>query len=221
MGYPDKSTPKPDADFQSRLTTSFGRLKAATGLARSPQPEPAQTPAPQAPPAPLVLSAQDMVDTPPLTHAGPSILSAKVELNGTLNAPTALHVYGAVKGDVRAADLAVFPGGSIKGDVIAESVVVHGSIEGDIQAKKVQLCSGALRRPSRVYRSAATIPPTSNRLHPSATGQRQPPRRAPDATPRRRNSPSEQHGRSARPASGSRPCSSPDRRRIHWGCSRR
>jgi cytoskeletal protein CcmA (bactofilin family) len=148
MGYPDQPTPKPDADFQSRLTTSFGRLKAATGLARAPQPEPATAPAPAPPPtpAPLVLSAQDVVDTPPLTHAGPSVLSAKVELNGTLNAPTALHIYGAVKGDVRAADLAVFPGGSIKGDVIAGSVVVHGSIEGDIQAKNVQLCSGAFVR---------------------------------------------------------------------------
>ena len=153
MGYPDKSTPKPDGDFQSRLTTSFDRLKAATGLARSSQSEPGAPATAPVPPvstapaaAPPVLPAQDKVDTPPLAHASPSILSANVELNGTLNAPTALHVYGAVKGDVRAADLAVFPGGSIKGDVVAESVVVHGSIEGDIQAKKVQLCSGAFVR---------------------------------------------------------------------------
>jgi cytoskeletal protein CcmA (bactofilin family) len=140
MGHPDNSTPKPDADFQSRLTTSFGRLKAATGLAKSHPPEPAPAP------APLVLSAQDMVDTPPPTHAGPSILSANVELTGSLNAPTALHIYGAVKGDVRATDLIIFAGGSVKGDVIAESVLVHGSIEGDVQAKKVQLCSGAVVR---------------------------------------------------------------------------
>ena len=140
MGYPDYPTSKPDADFQSKLTTSFGRLKAATGLAtglaRSAQPEP----------APLVLSAQDMVDTPPPTHAGPSVLSANVDLTGSLNAPTTLHIYGAIKGNVRAADLIIFAGGSIKGDVVAESVLVHGSIEGDIQAKKVQLCSGGVVR---------------------------------------------------------------------------
>jgi cytoskeletal protein CcmA (bactofilin family) len=159
MGYPDKPTPKLDADFQSRLTTSFGRLKAATGLARSSQseppvaPAPAPVPAPPPMPAPPVVSAQDTIDAPPLSHAGPSILSEKVELNGTLNAPTALHIYGAVKGDVRAGDLSVFPGGSIKGDVVAESVVVHGSIEGDIQAKKVQLCSGALVRGDIVHSS--------------------------------------------------------------------
>ena len=150
MGYPDKPTPKPDADFQSRLTTSFGRLKAATGLARSsllaPAISPAPAPVPAPPSAPLAPSVREAVDTLPLTHASPSILSEKVELNGTLNTPTALHIYGAVKGDVRAGDLAVFPGGSIKGDVVAESVVVHGSIEGDIQARKVQLCSGAFVR---------------------------------------------------------------------------
>jgi cytoskeletal protein CcmA (bactofilin family) len=139
----DNSTPKPDADFQSKLTTSFGRLKAATGLARSAQLEP----------APLVLSAQDMADTPPPTHAGPSVLSANVEMTGSLNSPDALHIYGAINGNVRAADLTIFAGGSVKGDVIAESVLVHGSIEGHIHAKKVQLCSGAVVRGDIVHAS--------------------------------------------------------------------
>jgi cytoskeletal protein CcmA (bactofilin family) len=172
MGYPDKPTPKRDADFQSRLTTSFGRLKAATGFARSPQPAavaaPAPAPAPVPPPAPPAPLAQDQVDTPPQAHVGPSVLSTNVELDGTLSAPTALHVYGAVKGDVRAADLAVFAGGSIKGDVIAGSVVVHGSIEGDIQAKNVQLCSGAFVRGDIMHSSlgidiAATFEGVSKR----------------------------------------------------------
>jgi cytoskeletal protein CcmA (bactofilin family) len=158
----DNSTPKPDADFQSKLTTSFGRLKAATGLARQPEP------------APLVLSAQDMVDTPAPTHAGPSVLSANVEMTGSLNAPTALHIYGAVKGNVRAADLTIFAGGSVKGDVVAESVLVHGSIEGDIQAKKVQLCSGAVVRGDILHASlgvdvASTFEGVSKRSdHPAA-----------------------------------------------------
>lgn len=190
MGYPDKPTPKPDADFQSKLTTSFGRLKAATGLARSPQapPAPAPVPAPPPAPAPLAPSAKDIVDTPPMTHAGPSILSAKVELNGALDTSTALHIYGAVKGDVRAADLAVFPGGSIKGDVVAESVVVHGSIEGDIQAKKVQLCSGAFVRGDIVHASlgidvAATFEGTSKRSdNPAAEAKSAAPKRNGSAT---------------------------------------
>jgi cytoskeletal protein CcmA (bactofilin family) len=141
MGDPDNPTPNHDA--VSKPTTSFGRLKAATGLVRSKQPDL----------PPLVLSPQDVIDQPAPTHAGPSVLSANVDMTGSLNSPAALHIYGVINGNVRAADLTIFAGGSIKGDVVADSVLVHGSIEGRIHARKVQLCSGAVVRGDIVHAS--------------------------------------------------------------------
>jgi len=126
---------------------SFGRLKAATGFAKS-QPD-ASTP--------LVLSAQDALapaaPAQPAIHEGPSVLSANVEMTGSFSSPNALHVYGSVDGNVRAADLTIFAGGSVKGDVVADSVQVHGSVEGRVYAKKVQLCSGAVVRGDIVHGS--------------------------------------------------------------------
>ena len=143
MGYPGNSTPSDHAGNR----TSFGRLKAATGLGKG---KPANG-------APLVLSAQDVLETPAaaaaVSHAGPSILSANVEMAGSLSSPTELHIYGAVDGNVRAADLTIFAGGSVKGDVVAESVLVHGTVDGRIHAKKVQLCCGAIVRGDIVHAS--------------------------------------------------------------------
>lgn len=141
MGYPGNSGAGHDADASQR--SSFGRLKSAAGFAKTKEAS-----------APLELSAKDVVEAAPAAaHVGPSILSANVEMTGSLSSPNALHIYGAVDGNVRAADLTVFAGGSVKGDVIADSVLVHGSVEGRIHAKKVQLCSGAVVRGDIVHAS--------------------------------------------------------------------
>jgi cytoskeletal protein CcmA (bactofilin family) len=138
MGYPGNSTSNDHAENK----TSFGRLKAAAGLGKG---RPANG-------APLELSAKDVLEAPAaapatsVSHAGPSILSGNVEMTGSLSSPNELHIYGAVDGNVRAAELTIFAGGSVKGDVVAESVLVHGTVDGRIHAKKVQLCCGAIVR---------------------------------------------------------------------------
>lgn len=140
MGYPGNSTSSDRAEGK----TSFGRLKAATGLGKG---KPANS-------APLVLSTQDIVEAPAaVSHGGPSILAANVEMTGSLISPNELHIYGAVDGNVRAADLTIFAGGSVKGEVVAENVLVHGTVDGRIHAKKVQLCSGAVVRGDIVHAS--------------------------------------------------------------------
>ena len=145
MGYPVNSTSSDNTESK----TSFGRLKAAAGLGKG---KPANG-------ATLVLSAKDVLEAPAATaatavsHAGPSILSANVEMTGSLNSPNELHIYGAVDGNVRAVDLTIFAGGSVKGEVIAENVLVHGTVDGRIHAKKVQLCSGAVVRGDIVHAS--------------------------------------------------------------------
>ncbi len=141
MGFPHTSTPD-----QEEGRTSFGRLKGL-GKARS------------ANAATLVLTAQNALAASPaesataVSHPGPSIISANVEMTGSLSSPNELHIYGAVDGNVRAADLTIFAGGSVKGDVIADNVLVHGSVDGRIHAKKVQLSAGAVVRGDIVHAS--------------------------------------------------------------------
>ena len=74
---------------------------------------------------------------------GPSVVSIDVEMKGSIVSPAELHIYGAVEGNVRAASLTVCAGGSVKGDVIAETVVIVGALEGRIFGRNVQLNAGA------------------------------------------------------------------------------
>lgn len=74
-------------------------------------------------------------------------------MTGSLVSHHELHIYGAVEGNVRAGDLTIFAGGSVKGEVIAESVLVHGAVEGRIYSKKVQLCAGAVVRGDIIHSS--------------------------------------------------------------------
>jgi len=144
MGYTDKSKSSPEVEAHGKPLTSLDRLKAMAGFMRSKS-------AGALPP--LVLSARDMVSAPAPTHSGPSVLSASVEMTGALNSPGALHIYGVINGNVRAVDLTIFAGGSLKGDVVAETVLVHGSFEGRIHANRIQLCPGAVVRGDLVYAS--------------------------------------------------------------------
>jgi cytoskeletal protein CcmA (bactofilin family) len=142
MGHPANSVSSHEAEARNKPLTPLDRLKAMAGFMRNRS-------AGAMPP--LVLST--VVDAPPRAHAGPSVLSASVEMTGSLNSPGALHIYGVVNGDVHAVDVTIFAGGSLTGDVVAESVLVHGSFEGRIHANRIQLCPGALVRGDLVYGS--------------------------------------------------------------------
>jgi cytoskeletal protein CcmA (bactofilin family) len=77
---------------------------------------------------------------------GPSVISHSVQLTGSIETPDELHIYGNIKGNVRASALVIFKGGIVSGEVIADSVTVHGSVDGSIQGKKVHLVSTATVR---------------------------------------------------------------------------
>lgn len=79
-------------------------------------------------------------------EAVPSVISHSVQLTGSIETPDELHIYGTIKGNVRASALVIFKGGIVNGEVVADSVTVHGTIEGSIQGKKVHLVSTALVR---------------------------------------------------------------------------
>ena len=95
-----------------------------------------------------------------VSRSGPSIFSADVKIVGHVSSQGELDINGTIEGDVRATALTIGETGAVKGEVIAESVLVRGSIEGRIRGRKVQLCTGAKVR-GDIYHASLAIEPNA------------------------------------------------------------
>lgn len=73
----------------------------------------------------------------------PSIISADVVMRGNINSSGEIQFDGALEGDVKAGSLIIGDKASVKGEVVCETVVVRGRVEGAIRAKSVALASSA------------------------------------------------------------------------------
>ena len=72
-----------------------------------------------------------------------SILSSDLLITGNLKTSGDIQVEGQVEGDIRAHLLTVGEGATIKGEVVADDVVVNGRIVGRVRGLKVRLTSTA------------------------------------------------------------------------------
>lgn len=90
--------------------------------------------------------AQDAVKgaaNKPTARSAASIICGDMEINGSITSEGALQIDGLVDGDVSAADITIGAGGTVIGEVKAESVRVKGEVRGSIRARKVELETGA------------------------------------------------------------------------------
>lgn len=118
---------------------------------------------PEPPPPPQMRpAAAPMVEAPKrapaAARAGPSLFSADVKMKGAIVSQGEVQIDGVIEGDVRASSLTIGDTGAVKGEVVAESVVVRGTVEGRIRARKVQLCTGAKVRGDIFHASLAIEP---------------------------------------------------------------
>ncbi len=117
---------------------------------------------PEAPPPPVPAPKPILSDAPKrapaMARSGPSIISADVKMTGHIVSQGEIDINGQIEGDVRASALTVGETGAVKGEVIAESVVVRGTVEGRIRGRKVQLCTGAKVRGDIFHASLAIEP---------------------------------------------------------------
>ncbi|WP_300513030.1 polymer-forming cytoskeletal protein [Aliiroseovarius sp.] len=85
--------------------------------------------------------------TPPAPAAKPkppaSALSSDLVIKGNLKSTGDIHVEGTVEGDIRAHQLVVGEGATVKGEVVADDVVINGRIIGRLRGLKVRLTSSA------------------------------------------------------------------------------
>jgi len=93
-------------------------------------------------PAPAAL-ASGSVGRRPNARTAPSIISNDLVVHGNLTATGDIQVEGSIEGDIRAHLLTVGEGATIKGEVIADDVVINGRIVGRVRGLKVRLTSTA------------------------------------------------------------------------------
>lgn len=72
-----------------------------------------------------------------------SVLSADLHVTGNIKTTGDIQVEGQIEGDIRAHLLTVGEGATVKGEVIADDVVVNGRVIGRVRGLKVRLTSTA------------------------------------------------------------------------------
>jgi len=72
-----------------------------------------------------------------------SVLSADLLVTGNMKTTGDINIEGQVEGDIRAHLLTVGEGATVKGEVVADDVIVNGRVVGRVRGLKVRLTSTA------------------------------------------------------------------------------
>jgi len=88
-----------------------------------------------------VSAASGAARAKPAMSGGPSIISPDLKVIGNLQTEGDLQIEGTVEGDIRAHLLTIGEKAVIRGEVVAEDVVVNGNVIGRIRGQKVRLTS--------------------------------------------------------------------------------
>lgn len=108
------------------------------------------TPASSASPAP----AKAPVPAPK-PKPSPSILSSDLTIKGNMETSGDIQVEGVVEGDIRAHLLTVGESATIRGEVVADDLVVNGRVIGRVRGLKVRLTSSARVEGDIVHKTIA------------------------------------------------------------------
>ncbi|MFD1344774.1 bactofilin family protein [Litorisediminicola beolgyonensis] len=106
----------------------------------APKPDDAK---PAAPETPRPAAQSDFKPTAPKAKPAASVLSSDLHITGNLKTTGDIQVEGTVEGDIRAHLLTVGESATIKGEVVADDVVVNGRIVGRVRGLKVRLTATA------------------------------------------------------------------------------
>ena len=91
----------------------------------------------------------------PKTKVPASILSADLTVVGNLKTTGDIQVEGTIEGDIRAHLLTVGEGATVRGEIVADDVVVNGRVVGRVRGLKVRLTSSARVEGDIVHKTIA------------------------------------------------------------------
>ena len=96
----------------------------------------------EAKPVPARTGADFMPSTPRAKPAA-SVLSSDLTVVGNIKTTGDVQIEGTLEGDIRAHLLTVGEGATIRGEIVADDVVVNGRVVGRVRGLKVRLTSTA------------------------------------------------------------------------------
>ena len=118
----------------------FSKPKTAEAV---PQPSMIDAPPPSQAASSSFESRPAPVPAAPKPKPAASVLSSDLTITGNVRSSGDIQVEGVVEGDVRAQTLIVGESATVKGEVVAEEVIVHGRVIGRLRGLKVRLSSSA------------------------------------------------------------------------------
>ncbi|MFC2967128.1 bactofilin family protein [Acidimangrovimonas pyrenivorans] len=95
------------------------------------------------PEAPAAKPSTDYAPSTPKSKPAASVLSSDLTVVGNLKTTGDIQVEGVVEGDIRAHLLTVGEGATIRGEIMADDIVVNGRVIGRVRGLKVRLTSTA------------------------------------------------------------------------------
>ncbi|MEM8787239.1 MAG: polymer-forming cytoskeletal protein [Pseudomonadota bacterium] len=111
--------------------------------------------APSAPPASGSSGPASSAPAANKPKPSPSILSSDLMINGHVKTTGDIQIEGTVEGDVHAHLLTVGENAMVKGEIVADDVVVTGRIVGRVRGLKVRLTSTARVEGDIVHKTIA------------------------------------------------------------------
>ncbi|MCZ4259868.1 MAG: bactofilin family protein [Limimaricola soesokkakensis] len=87
--------------------------------------------------------SQDYRPAAPKAKPPASVLSADLHIKGNVKTTGDIQVEGQIEGDIRAHLLTVGEGATVRGELVADDVVINGRIVGRVRGLKVRLTSTA------------------------------------------------------------------------------
>lgn len=118
---------------------SKSKINDPVNKAQDAKPAMPDAPAPTMTPKPT----SDFKASAPKAKPPASILSSDLHITGNLKTTGDIQIEGTLEGDIRAHLLTVGEGATVKGEVIADDVVVNGRVVGRVRGLKVRLTSTA------------------------------------------------------------------------------
>lgn len=112
-------------------------------------------PAPTAAPAESYETRPSFAATPPKAKPAASVLSSDITVKGDIKSSGDIQIEGAVEGDVRSQVVIVGESATIRGEIVAEEVVVHGRVVGRLRGTKIRLSSTARVEGDIVHKTIA------------------------------------------------------------------
>ena len=79
----------------------------------------------------------------PAKPAPPTLISKDLRIVGDLRSDGEIQMDGAIEGDIRSTTLLIGESAHIKGEIIADSVIIHGTVNGHIKSRSVKLARTA------------------------------------------------------------------------------